>query len=258
MRDIDILGDHRACRHVGARQQFVGTGAQDRLHRLVEPLERPAAGEPRGDRRVDLGAARVRALHDIVEEAGIGLGIFGVLDRRAEPVLMEFMEQRGNPGALHLMLVERLDGGEARGGAGFRSGGGARHETRRLGVRQPYVSPSRAWRTMAANAPLAVIAVASEKEGMTFEGLLFAGAIFGLTVGLAFRSPKLGCAVLFLVPVATFAYFDWWQARLVNPRSTTGLDFVFVTLPSSSVGAILGYLVGMAIRHGRSDPNNGS
>lgn len=89
---------------------------------------------------------------------------------------------------------------------------------------------------------------------MTFGGLFLAGAIFGLTVGLAFRSPKLGCAVLFLVPVGAFAYFDWWQTQLVNPRPTTGLHFVFVALPSSSIGAMLGYLVGIAVCRGRSDP----
>src|SRR3546814_7617269 len=40
---------------------------------------------------------------------------------------MKFVEQHGDRGALHLMLVERLDGGEARGGAGPRAGGGTAH-----------------------------------------------------------------------------------------------------------------------------------
>jgi hypothetical protein len=85
---------------------------------------------------------------------------------------------------------------------------------------------------------------------MTFEALLIAGAIFGLIVGLAFRSPKLGCAALWIVPLAMTAYFEWWQnAHPENLRSTNGLDLVFVGLPWSSVGAMGGYLVGVAVRY---------
>src|SRR3546814_14720269 len=74
---------------------------------------------PRDDRRVDLFGARQRALYDIIEKFGVGVGIFGVLDRRADAVLMEFVDQLGHGSALHLMLIERLDGGKASGGAGL-------------------------------------------------------------------------------------------------------------------------------------------
>ena len=37
--DVDIFGDDRADRHVGAGEQLIGAGAKDRAHRPVEPLE---------------------------------------------------------------------------------------------------------------------------------------------------------------------------------------------------------------------------
>src|SRR2546423_956086 len=40
--DIDVFRDHRPNRHILAREQFVGPGAEDRAHRPVEPFERPA------------------------------------------------------------------------------------------------------------------------------------------------------------------------------------------------------------------------
>src|SRR3546814_7611439 len=45
--DIDIFADHRTHRPIAARDQFIGAGAQDRLHRAVEPVHAPAAREPR-------------------------------------------------------------------------------------------------------------------------------------------------------------------------------------------------------------------
>ena len=81
-------------------------------------------GELGRDQRVDLVAARIDALHEIVEEIDLGLGIFGILDRRAEPVLVEFVEQRRERRAFHLLLIQRLDGGEPRGGAGPGAGVG--------------------------------------------------------------------------------------------------------------------------------------
>ncbi|MBN8817133.1 MAG: hypothetical protein J0I80_00255 [Sphingomonas sp.] len=93
---------------------------------------------------------------------------------------------------------------------------------------------------------------------MTIETLLFAGVIFGLIVGLAFRSHKLGCAALWIVPIAVFAYVDWWQnAHPENLRSTSGLDFVF-SLPWPSMGAMGGYLVGIAIRYAVVEKRNGN
>ena len=117
--DIDIFADHRADRHIAARHQLIGTRAQNRLHRAVEPLHRPAAREPRNDRYVDLFDARERAFHDVIEKCGVGLGIFLVLDHPADAMLMEFVDQLGHGCALHLMLIERLDGGETGGGAGL-------------------------------------------------------------------------------------------------------------------------------------------
>ena len=45
-----------------------------------------------------------------------------VLDRRAEPVVVEFLEQAGQRRAFHVLLVQRLDGGEP--GGGTRTGAG--------------------------------------------------------------------------------------------------------------------------------------
>ena len=93
---------------------------------------------------------------------------------------------------------------------------------------------------------------------MSIETLLIAGGIFGLAIGLAFRSHKLGCATLWIVPVATFAYVDWWQnAHPENLRSTSGLDFVF-GLPWPSMGAMGGYLIGAATRYAVIERRNGS
>ena len=125
MGDVDIFGDHRADRHVGAGDQLIGAGAKDRAHRPVEPLERPAFGQALGDQRVDLGAPRVGAGDDIVEEVALGVMIMRVLDHRAEPMVVEFLEQARDRRALHLLLVERLDGGEPGGGA--RTGAGLGH-----------------------------------------------------------------------------------------------------------------------------------
>src|SRR3546814_11928694 len=42
-RHVDIFADHRPDRHVAAPDQLIGAGAQDRLHRAVQPPHRPAA-----------------------------------------------------------------------------------------------------------------------------------------------------------------------------------------------------------------------
>ena len=60
-----------------------------------------------------------------VKEVDIGVGIFHVLHRRAEAVVVKLVKQLGHGGTLHLMLVERLDGGETGGGAGPCTGWGA-------------------------------------------------------------------------------------------------------------------------------------
>ena len=109
----------------GAGDQLIGAGAEDRPHRPVEPLEAPALGEAIADQAVDLGAAGVGAGDDVVEEVMLGVVIAGVLDRRAKPMIVEFLEQPGQRRALHLLLVQRLDGGEA--GGGTRTGTGLAH-----------------------------------------------------------------------------------------------------------------------------------
>ncbi len=78
-----------------AGDQLVCSGAQDRPHRPVEPVQRPILGQPRRDQRVQLLAASVGALDQIVEEIDLGLGIFDILDRRADAMVVEFVEQVG-------------------------------------------------------------------------------------------------------------------------------------------------------------------
>ena len=58
--------------------------------------------------------------------------ILGVADTRAEAVVVKFLEQRGQGRALHVLLVESLDRGEASGGAGL----GAGHCRASSGLRQ--------------------------------------------------------------------------------------------------------------------------
>src|SRR3954469_17525402 len=114
--DVDIFGDDRADRHIGPSHQLIGAGAKDRSHRPVEPLQAPALREPSADERVDLLPARVGAGDDVIEEVPLGIVIMLVLNDCAEPVVVKFLEQASDCRALHVVLVERLDGGEARGG----------------------------------------------------------------------------------------------------------------------------------------------
>src|SRR3546814_11142999 len=74
------------------------------------------------DAAVDLLAPRGGAADEIVEKGHVGVDAAEFVDGGAQPEVMKFVEQHGDRGALHLMLVERLDGGEARGGAGPRAG----------------------------------------------------------------------------------------------------------------------------------------
>lgn len=106
---------------------------------------------------------------------------------------------------------------------------------------------------------IAVMPLLDVGLAMTPEIMLIAGAIFGFIVGLALRSPKFGCAALWIVPLAMIAYYNWWQnTHPDNLRSTSGLDLVLVGLPWSSMGAMSGYLVGLAIRYAVLKKWNGS
>ena len=68
-------------------------------------------------------ATSIGAGYDIVEEILLRLDILFVLDGRSEPMLVKFPKQSCNRSSFHLLLVERLDRGEAGGGAGSRTGG---------------------------------------------------------------------------------------------------------------------------------------
>src|SRR6185312_13471479 len=122
--DVDIFGNDRGYRHVWPRDQFVGAGAENRAHRPVEPLESPALRQSAADQPVDLAAPGVDAGHHVIEEVAFGVMIGLVLDRRAEPMLVKFVEEPRHRSPFHLLLVERLDGGEPCGGARDRTGSG--------------------------------------------------------------------------------------------------------------------------------------
>ncbi len=120
--DVDIFADDRADRHVMACDQFIGPGAQDRLQRLVETVERPALGQLALDHHVDLAHRACTPFTMSVEEIDIGIGIFDILDGRADAVIVEFVEQRRQRSLFHVMLIKRLNGGKARGGARLGTG----------------------------------------------------------------------------------------------------------------------------------------
>ena len=113
-------------RHIGAGEQFVGSGAQDLQHRLVEAGQRPALRQPPGQQPVDLVLTRIDAAHHVVEEGHIGIGVAFILYFLPQPVLVKFVEQFGERSALHLPLVERLHRREARSGSSLRARGHGR------------------------------------------------------------------------------------------------------------------------------------
>ncbi|GKS03256.1 hypothetical protein [Sphingomonas aquatilis] len=93
---------------------------------------------------------------------------------------------------------------------------------------------------------------------MTIEMLLIGGALTGLVIGLGAKTPQLGCAALWIVPLAMIAYvYAWQSAHPDSLRSTSGLDFVFGPL-WPSLGAMGGYVVGTAIRYFILFKRNGS
>jgi hypothetical protein len=56
--------------------------------------------------------------------------IFRFLDRCSKPVVVEFLQQLRKRGALHILLVQRLDGGKT----GSGSGSGSVRNGHRAGV----------------------------------------------------------------------------------------------------------------------------
>lgn len=91
---------------------------------------------------------------------------------------------------------------------------------------------------------------------MTIQGLLIAGAIVGLLAGVLIHKARLGCASLWVVPVAMIVVVIIDQ-RLhpENVRSTSALDFVFAPL-WPSLGALAGYAAGRLIRFGIAQTRN--
>src|SRR5437588_277681 len=83
-----------------------GAGAKDRAHGPVEPLERPTFGETLGDQPVNIGAPRVGAGDDVVDEVALRLVIGFVLDGRSKAMVVEFLEKARQRSALHLLLVQ--------------------------------------------------------------------------------------------------------------------------------------------------------
>jgi hypothetical protein len=71
--------------------------------------------------------------------------------------------------------------------------------------------------------------------------LILISLIAGGVLGLLLSQKCFGCWSLTLIPIATYAYVDWWQGQ--HPelmRSTSGLDFFFVQFPTL-IGGLAGY-----------------
>ena len=83
---------------------------------------------------------------------------------------------------------------------------------------------------------------------MTIEALLVGGSIVGLLAALLITNSRLGCAVLWIIPIAmiVIVIVDQ-QLHPENVRSTSALDFVFAPL-WPSLGAIAGYAAGRLLR----------
>jgi hypothetical protein len=82
----------------------------------------------------------------------------------------------------------------------------------------------------------------------TIYGLLAAGFVSGMLIGLYVNKHKLGCLVLLAVPFSMIVYVSWWQGQHPeNLRSTSGLDFLFGPL-WPSLGATVGFYVGLGLR----------
>jgi hypothetical protein len=87
-----------------------------------------------------------------------------------------------------------------------------------------------------------------ERLLLTIEGPFFIGAVVGLLIGFLISRPKLGCAVLLIVPAAMIFFISWWQGEHPeNLRSTSALDFMFGPL-WPSLGALGGNFFGRRLR----------
>ena len=95
---------------------------------------------------------------------------------------------------------------------------------------------------------------------MTIQFLVVVGAIVGLLSAILIRNARLGCASLWVIPVAMIiVVIVDQQLHRENVRSTSALDFIFAPL-WPSLGALVGYAAGRltqsAIKHVRN--RNGS
>jgi hypothetical protein len=90
--------------------------------------------------------------------------------------------------------------------------------------------------------------MALERLLLTIEGSFFIGAVAGIVIGFFISRPKLGCAVLLIIPTAMIFFIGWWQGQHPeNLRSTSGLDFMFGPL-WPSVGALAGSCLGRLLK----------
>ena len=103
--------------HVGAAAQLVIGRAQDRPHQRLDAAQRPAFGERLVEPAVDRRLFAQHARDDVAEEGELRRIVGVALDLLPDPVRLEFRQDVVQPLLGDLHLVERLGGGEARGGA---------------------------------------------------------------------------------------------------------------------------------------------
>src|SRR3954469_18142014 len=119
VRDVDILGDGDARRHVLAEHELVGAGPEDRAQHRFDPLQWPALGQDLVDLAVDGALLGDDARQHGAKEGALGRLEGDPLDLLPDPVGLEFGERVDHALAGEVHLVERLDGSEA-GGAALR------------------------------------------------------------------------------------------------------------------------------------------
>src|SRR5271156_4919605 len=138
--DVDIFHDRDARRHVRARSELVIGRAQDRAHQGLDAPQRPSLGERVVETAVDRELIALHARDDVAEEGEFCGVVLIALDLLTDPMRLEFGENVGQTLVGDLHLVERLRGGEARGGAAS----GLAHEALSLRLSVANVSAARA------------------------------------------------------------------------------------------------------------------
>lgn len=88
---------------------------------------------------------------------------------------------------------------------------------------------------------------------MTIGLMLFAGGLAGWLIGRLAGSERAGCALLFIIPLSVIVYVAISQTlRPESLRSTSALEY-FVNPLWPSIGAILGFGLGLTMRPRRDD-----